>query len=59
MAGSGNETTKRLTASDVLQLLEDDEFGLSEEDGSDIKSVEGYLPRMDLELCPLDNTDNI
>ena len=47
----------RLPASDVLQLWEDDEFGLSEEDDSDFEgeSVEGYLPRMDLELCPVEN----
>ena len=43
---------KRLNASDVLQLLEDDDFGLSEEDHSDfeVKGVEGYLPRADPEL---------
>ena len=53
--------SKRLIASDVLQLLEDDEFGLSEEEDSDFegKSVEGYLPRMDLELCPVDNTEDM
>ena len=41
-----------LNASDVLQLLEDDDFGLSEEDDSDFKGegVENYLPRADPNL---------
>ena len=45
-----------LDARDVLQLLEDD---LSEEDDSDFEgeSVEGYLPRVDFELFPVDNTE--
>ena len=51
---------KRLTASDGLQLLED-KFGQSEEDDSDFegKSVEGYLHSVDLELCPVDTTEEI
>ena len=36
----------------MLQLLEDDDFGLSEEDESDFEGegVESYLPRADLNL---------
>ena len=36
----------------MLQLLEDDDFGLSEEDESDFESegVESYLPKADPEL---------
>ena len=43
---------KRLNTSDVLQLLEDDDFGLSEEDDSDFEGegVESYLPKADPEL---------
>lgn len=37
----------RLTASEVFQLLEDDDFGLEEEDDSDFEGdeVESYLPQ--------------
>ena len=36
----------------MLQLLEDNDFGLSEEDDSDFEGegVESYLPKADLEL---------
>ena len=38
---------KRLNISDLLQLLEDDDFGLSEEDDSDFEGedVVSYLPK--------------
>ena len=50
---------KRLNTSDVLQLLEDDDFGLSEEDDSDFEgeSVESYLPRADPELSNVENSE--
>ena len=43
---------KRLNTRDVLQLLEDNDFGLSEEDDIDFEGegVESYLPRADPEL---------
>ena len=43
---------KCLNTSDVLQLLEDDDFGLSEEDNSDFEGegVESHLPRADPNL---------
>ena len=43
---------KRLNTSDVLQILEDYDFGLSEEDDSDFEGegVENYLPRAYPEL---------
>ena len=43
---------KPLNTSDVLQLLEDDDFSLSEECESDFEGegVESYLPRADPEL---------
>ena len=50
---------KRLNTSDVLQLLEDDDFGLSEEDDSDFEGecVESYLPRADSELSHVENSE--
>ena len=43
----------------MLQLLEDDDFGLSEEDDSDFggESVESYLPRADSELSYVENSE--
>ena len=51
--------TKCLNTSDVLQLLEDDDFGLTEEDDSDFEGegVESYLPRADLELSHVENSE--
>ena len=48
-----------LETSDVLQLLEDDDFGQSEEDESDFegKGVESYLPRADPELSHVENSE--
>ena len=43
---------KRLNTSDVLQLLEDDDFGLSEEDDSDFEG-EGADP----ELSHVENSE--
>ena len=50
---------RRLNTSDVLQLLEDDDFGLSEEDESDFEGggVESYLPRADPELSHVENSE--
>ena len=50
---------KRLNTSDVLQLLEEDDFGLSEEDESDFEgeSVESYLPRADPKLSHVENSE--
>ena len=50
---------KCLNTSDVLQLLEDDDFGLSEEDDSDFEGegVESYLPRADPELSHVENSE--
>ena len=50
---------KRLNTSDVLQLLEDDDFGLSEEDESDFEGegVESYLPRAVPELSHVENSE--
>ena len=50
---------KCLNTSDVLQLLEDDDFSLSEEDDSDFegKGVENYLPRVDSELSHVENSE--
>ena len=48
---------KRLNTSDVLQLLEDDNFGLSEEDDSDFEGVESYLPKADPELSHVENSE--
>ena len=50
---------KRLNTSDVLQLLEDDDFGLSKEDDSDFEgeNVESYLPRVDSELSHVENSE--
>ena len=43
----------------MLQLLEDDDFGLSEEDESDFEGegVESYLPRADPELSHVENSE--
>ena len=35
--------SKRLNIRDVLQLLEDDDFGLSEEDDSDFRELATFL----------------
>ena len=45
----------------MLQLLEDDDFGLSEEDDSDFESegVESYLPRADPELSHVENSEGM
>ena len=50
---------KHLNTSDVLQLLEDDDFGLPEEDESDFEGegVESYLPRADPKLGHVENTE--
>ena len=50
---------KHLNTSDVLQLLEDDDFGLSEEDDSDFEGegVESYLPRADPEFSHVENSE--
>ena len=50
---------KRLNTRDVLQLLEDDNFGLSEEDDTDFEGegVESYLPRADPELSHVENSE--
>ena len=50
---------KRLNTSDVLQLLEDDDFGRSEEEDSDFESegVESCLPRADSELNHVENSE--
>ena len=41
-----------LTVSEVLDLLENDEFGLSDSDESEFEgdNIEGYLPRAELEV---------
>ena len=43
----------------MLQLLEDDDFGLSEEDDSDFEGedVESYHPRADPELSHVENSE--
>ena len=43
----------------MLQLLEDDDFGPSEEDDSDFEGegVESYLPRADSELSHVENSE--
>ena len=43
----------------MLQLLEDDDFGLSEEDNSDFEGegVESYLPKADPELSHVENSE--
>ena len=50
---------KRLNTSDVLQLLEDDDFGLSEEDDSDFEGegVGSYLPKAVPELIHVENSE--
>ena len=43
----------------MLQLLEDDDFGLSKGDASDFegKGVESYIPRADPELSHVGNSE--
>ena len=43
----------------MLQLLEDDDFSLSEENDSDFEGegVESYLPRADPELSYVENSE--
>ena len=43
---------ERFTVSEVLDLLENDEFGLSDSDESEFEgdNIEGYLPRAELEV---------
>ena len=43
----------------MLQLLEDDDFGLSEEDDSNFEGegIESYLPRADTELSHVENSE--
>ena len=50
---------KLLNTSDVLQLLEDDDFVLSEEDDSNFEGegIESYLPRADPELSHVENSE--
>ena len=48
---------KRLNTSDVLQLLEDDDFGLSEEDDSDFEGEGSYHPKADPELSHVENSE--
>ena len=50
---------KRLNTSDVLPLLEDDDFVLSDEDDSDFEGegIESYLPRADPELSHVENSE--
>ena len=50
---------KRLNTSDVIQLLEDNDFGLSEEDDSDFEGegVESYLPSAYPELSHVENSE--
>ena len=48
---------KRLNTSDVLQLLEDDDFGLSEEDDSDFEGEGSHLPKADPELSHVENSE--
>ena len=48
---------KHLNTRNVLQLLEDDDFGLSEEDNSDFEGEEGYLPKTDPELSHVENSE--
>ena len=50
---------KRLNSSDVLQLLEDDDFGLSGGDDSDVEGegIESYLPKADPELSNVENSE--
>ena len=50
---------KRLNTSNVLQLLKDDDFGLSEEIDSDFEGegIESYLPRADPELSHVENLE--
>ena len=50
---------KRLNTSDVLQLLEDNDFGLFEEDNSDFEGegIESHLPRADPELSHVEYSE--
>ena len=43
---------ERFTVSEVLDLLENDEFGLSDSNESEFEgdNIEGYLPRAELEV---------
>ena len=43
---------ERFTVSELLDLLENDEFGLSDSDESEFEgdNIEGYLPRAELEV---------
>ena len=41
----------------MLQLLEDEDFGVSEEDDSDFEGVESYLPSTDPELSHVENSE--
>ena len=43
---------ERFTVSEVLDLLENDEFGLSDSESEfEGDNIEGYLPRAELEVC--------
>ena len=48
-----------MNTSDALQLLEDDDFGLSEEDDIDFEGegVESYLPRADPKLSHVEKSE--
>ncbi len=48
-----------MNTSDVLQLLEDNDFGLSKEDDSDFEGegIESYLPRAGPELSHVENSE--
>ena len=49
---------KHLNTRDVLQLLEDDDFSLSEEDSDfEGEGVDRYLPRADPELSHVENSE--
>ena len=54
-----NTIAKRLNTSDVLQLLEDDDFGLSEKDDSDFEGEGSYLPKADPELSHVENSEGM
>lgn len=53
--------SERLTVSEVLQRLEDNDFSLSEEDDSDFEgeNIEGYLPRVDVEVCSVEQNEGM
>ena len=50
---------KHLNTSDVLQLFEDNDFGLSEEDDNDFEGegVESYLSRAHPKLSHVENSE--